>query len=88
MGIKKSVKKGRTSAKKGKRVILSANMAFELVVDPDNETVQRLLSLNESQRKLLLDQSLLDLLGPPVEIALRELNDGKAGWAVMRLANG
>ena len=88
MGIKKLNKKDRTSAKKRKQVILSASMAFELVVDPDNEAMQKLLALDEGKRKLLLDQALLDLVRPSVEIALKELNAGNSGWAVMRLANG
>ena len=88
MGVKSSVKKDRTSQPEKKETILLMNMVFELVLDPANPTAQRLLALAEPMRRALFNQMLKDLLGPPTEKALKKLNEGNAGWAVVRLLNG
>jgi len=88
MGVKSSVKKDRTSQPKKKETILLMNMVFELVVDPDNQYMKSLLAVSEERRRLLLNQMLKDLLNPPVEKALKKLNAGNKGWAVVRLLNG
>jgi len=88
MGVKPKVKKDRTSQSKKKETVLPMHMAFELVIDPKNESMQKLLALGESERRFLLDQMLKDLLSPPIEKALIKLNAGNAGWAVVRLPNG
>ena len=88
MGVKNAVKKDRTSQPNKKETILLMNMVFELVIDPENELMQKLLALEEGERRQLLNQMLKDLLGPPVEKALKTLNANNAGWAVARLFNG
>jgi hypothetical protein len=88
MGVKSSVKKDRTSQPEKKETILLMNMVFELVVDPDNEYMKRLLALEKDKQRLLLNQMLKDLLSPPIEKVLKNLNAGNKGWAVVRLLNG
>jgi hypothetical protein len=88
MGVKNLVKKDRTSQSKKKETILSMNLGFELVLDPENETMQQLLALDKEQQSRLLNEMLKDLLSPPIQKALKKLNEGNAGWAVVRLANG
>jgi len=88
MGVKGSVKKDRTSQPKKKETILLMDMVFELVIDPENEYMRHLLEIEESQRRYMLNQMLKNLLGPPIEKALINLNAGNSGFAVVRLANG
>jgi hypothetical protein len=50
--------------------------------------MQQLLALDKEQQSRLLNEMLKDLLSPPIQKALKKLNEGNAGWAVVRLANG